>query len=145
MGRTIAAVIVGYIAMFAVVFIGLTVAYLVMGTDGAFKPGSYDVSLAWIVVMIVVGLVAAVLGGLVAGAIARKPSGPVALAVVVLILGILAAIPVFTAEPAGPRTADVGNMDAMMKAVQPVWAALLNPVLGAVGVLIGGSFMKERG
>jgi hypothetical protein len=27
--------------------------------------------------------------------------------------------------------------DAMSNAIQPVWVALLNPLLGAVGVLIG--------
>jgi hypothetical protein len=29
-------------------------------------------------------------------------------------------------------------MEAMQEAIQPVWMALLNPVIGAVGVLLGG-------
>lgn len=144
MGRTIGAVIVGYLAMFAVVFVGLSAAYVALGADGSFKPNSYEISSTWAVVMIVVGIIAAVLGGVVAAAIGRTRKAVTALAVVVLILGLLSAIPAFMAEPPGERTADVGNMDAMMKAVTPVWVALLNAIIGAVGVLIGGSLMKPN-
>ena len=41
MGRVIGGVVLGYIAMFAVVFIGLTVIYLLMGADKAFQEGSF--------------------------------------------------------------------------------------------------------
>lgn len=39
MGKKILAVVVGYIAMVAFIFISFTISYLAMGTDGAFKPG----------------------------------------------------------------------------------------------------------
>ena len=44
MGRAILSVIVGYVVMFLVVFVGLTGAYLLLGQERAFKPGVYDVT-----------------------------------------------------------------------------------------------------
>lgn len=44
MFRPIAAVILGYLAMFVMVFGSFTVAYLLMGADNAFKPGVYEPS-----------------------------------------------------------------------------------------------------
>jgi hypothetical protein len=144
MGRTIAAVIVGYLAMFAIVFMGLTAAYSAMGADGAFKPNSYEISGTWAVVMLVVGIIAAVVGGVIAAAIGRSRKAVNSLAVVVLVLGLLCCvIPTLMAEPPGERIADVSSMDAMSKAVTPLWVLLVNPIIGVVGVLIGGSLRKR--
>jgi L-lactate permease len=35
-------------------------------------------------------------------------------------------------------------MEAMMKAREPLWVAVVNPVLGAIGVFVGGSLRKNR-
>jgi hypothetical protein len=63
-----------------------------------------------------------------------------ALAVLVLILGVLSAIPVLRANEASPagRTGNVSNTQAMLNAKEPAWFALVLPVIGVVGVLIGG-------
>jgi hypothetical protein len=75
--------------------------------------------------------------------IAKDARGPKWLAVLVLVLGLAFAIPVLQQAPVTePRTASVGNMEAMGKARQPPWAALLNPVIGVIGVLVGG---RRRG
>lgn len=139
MGRVIGAAIVGYLVIFGIVFFLFSGAYLALGPDRAFQPGTYDVSMLWNALSIVLGFVAAVVGGMVAMRIARDSRGPKALAALVLILGIAFAIPVMQ-QPASSeaRTAEVGNLEAMGKARQPVWAALLSPVLGVVGVLVGG-------
>ena len=42
MARTIISVIVGYFAMLVLAFVGFTCAYLIVGQDGAFKPGLYE-------------------------------------------------------------------------------------------------------
>ena len=63
MGRAILAVIVSYVVMIlltSAVFMG---AYLVLGADQAFKPSSFQASNRWIVLMLVVSLVVAVIGG----------------------------------------------------------------------------------
>ncbi|MBM4109337.1 MAG: hypothetical protein FJ255_11125 [Phycisphaerae bacterium] len=68
MGRAILAVIVGYIVMAAVVFGLFTGAYPLLGADGAFKPNSWEVSTTWLAASFALGLIAAVMGGLVCGA-----------------------------------------------------------------------------
>lgn len=67
-----------------------------------------------------------------------------ALAGLVIVLGLLTAIPVLMANDPRPnvRDASVGNMEAMMNARQPAWIALLNPLIGAVGVMLGSRMKK---
>ena len=137
-------VIVGYLVMFAFVFVTFTVAFLLMGTERAFKPGSYDVSGLWIGVSFILALAAAILGGLVCAWIARDTKALVGLAGLVLVLGFLMALPVLTAkaEPKA-RSGAVGNMEAMQNAAQPAWIALLNPLVGAGGALVGGRLRRQ--
>jgi hypothetical protein len=93
--------------------------------------------------MSVVGLIAGILGGWVCAIIARTKRGANALAIVVLALGLLMAIPAFLAEPVTePRGSDVSSMDAMMKAQTPPWITVVNPIIGAIGVLIGASLRR---
>jgi len=138
MGRVIGSVVVGYLVMFVAVFATFSAAYFAIGADGAFRPGSYDVSTTWILLGTVLSFVAAWLGGRVCVAIARDAKGPKALAAVVLILGILFAVPAMKPQPSEPRPAGVAMMDAMQRAKTPLWVALLNPVIGVIGVLVGG-------
>lgn len=141
MGRRIVAVIAGYLVMFVMVFVTFTLAYLAMGADGAFKTMSYKVTPLWIGVSFVLSLIAALAGGWVCAAIAGDAKAVTWLAVFVLVLGILLAIPVAMQSEEGLpklRMGDVPNMEAMMQAQTPVWVAFLNPLLGAVGALLGG-------
>lgn len=140
MGRIIGGVIVGYIVMFVVVFATFSVAYMALGAGGAFKTGTYDVSGTWIALMFGLGLVAAVAGGWVCSAIAKSPKGKYGLVIVVLVMGILSAIPAFMAEDLELkrlRPPNVDNFEAMQNARQPIWVALLNPIVGVVGVCLG--------
>jgi hypothetical protein len=148
MVRNIGGVIVGYILMALLIFLTFSATYLLMGADGAFKPGTYEVSGLWLAASFVLSLIAAAAGGYVCAAIARGGRAPLALAVLVLVLGLLAAIPVLKAAGDGRelavRTGDVPNMQAMQSAVQPGWVALLNPFLGAAGVLAGAGLRRRR-
>jgi len=36
-------VVLGYVAMFAFVFITFTILYFILGADGSFEPGTYEV------------------------------------------------------------------------------------------------------
>lgn len=138
--RTIGGAVLGYVAMALVVFGGLTAAYLLMGADRAFQPGVYDVSLLWMIVSIIVGFGAALLGGRVAVAVARSVNGPRILAGIVIVLGVALALSTLGAEPLSDavRAPGVGPMEAMAVARTPFWMMLLNPVIGAIGVLVGG-------
>jgi hypothetical protein len=99
----------------------------------------------WVVVSIVLSLFAAVAGGLVCAIVAKSPWGPKALAALVIVLGLALAVPVLTAgPPTATRGPEVSNTEAMMNARQPVWLALVNPFIGAIGVLLGARFKRER-
>ena len=145
MGRKIGSVVAGYATMFATVFLLMTVSWYALGADGAFRPGSWDLSGTWIVVGVAVGIIAAIAGGYVAATVARDPAAGLWLAGFVFILGVAMAIPVLTAAPAdpGPRPDQLPMFDAMSKAQQPKWIALLNPVLGAVGALVGARLRRS--
>ena len=139
MGRLIGSVVVGYLVMAVLVFALLSGAYVAVGTDRAFLTGSYDVSMLWSALSIVLGLVAAWVGGMTCTAIARDPRGWKWLAVLVLALGLALAVPTLQQPPnPAPRLGDVRLMEAVTKGRQPPWAALLNPVIGALGVMVGG-------
>jgi hypothetical protein len=144
--RLVGGVLLGYVAMFAVVFFGLTAVYFGLGADRAFESGTYDVSLIWIACHFAVALFAAVVGGIVAAAVSRRWLAPVVLAIVVAILGIASAIMELsvTKPDPGPRTGDVSNLEAMTRAKQPPSIALTLPLLGAVGVLLGARLLNPK-
>jgi hypothetical protein len=147
MVRTILGVIVGYVVMALLVFLTFSVAYLAIGADVAFKSGSFEPSLFWIVTSFVLGLIAAVVGGYTCAVIAKGRRAPQILAGIVLLLGILVAIPALRADDtrATTRSGNVSNMEAMQKARTPGWVALINPFIGAVGVLIGARLTRKSG
>ncbi len=143
--RTIGAVVAGYVAMFLVIFGTFSLAFLAMGVNGAFQPGTYDVTPLWLVVSFVLSFIAAVIGGFVSVSISDDPKVPRALAVVVIVMGVITAIQIITADPAATaRGAEVGNIEAMMNAKQPDWVAILNPIIGAIGVMAGARLRRRR-
>jgi hypothetical protein len=144
MGRAIAGVIVGYIVLFVVMFCVLTVAYLAMGADLAFKPASFEPSALWLLVQIVVGFLAGAVAGWVCMAIAAKRGAVIALVVVILVIGFASAIPVVmkAGAPQAVREGGLSNMQAMMQARPPVWMAFFDPILGAVGAWFGSRFKR---
>lgn len=145
MARTIAGVIVGYLAMFAGVFVTFSVFYLIVGTEGAFRPGSYEVTTLWIIGSFILGLLAAIVGGLVCLAIAREARAATVLAIFVIVLGAVMAIAAMGEQPnLGPRAGDVALLESMSKAIQPKWVTFLNPLVGAVGVLIAARMRPPR-
>jgi ABC-type Na+ efflux pump permease subunit len=145
MGRAIGGVILGYLVMAFLVFTVFTCAWFILGADGSFTPGTYDSSIVWIFMSFVVGFGAAVAGGCTCAAIARSKRAAQVLAGIVLVLGIGLAIPVILGSQPdpGPRTGEVTMADAMTKARQPAWVALANPILGAIGVVVGAGLRRE--
>ena len=147
MVRFIAAIVLGYIVMLAAVLGIFTVAYPLLGVDRLFEPGSYEAARGWIVLSFAIGLVAAMAGGSVCARIAPGTQAPLWLAAIVLVLGGLMAIPVVMSTSTargGMRPANTTMADAMAHAEQPVWVALLNPLIGAAGVLMGAGPRRTR-
>jgi len=146
MARSVIAVIVGYIVMFILQVAVFMTIYTVMGPNWSFKPASYQASTRWTVTQFAVVLVTAAVAGLICAVIARGGKAPLALAAVVLVLGLGLAAAHTAMQPADthePRTANVPNMEAMTKARNATWVVFLGPFIGAVGVVIGGK-LKRR-
>lgn len=143
MVKSILAVIVGYIVMAMVAFAICTCAYLGLGVDRVFEPDSYNVSTIWIVLMIVIALVGGILGGLTCAGISKSKGACMALAIIVLVVGMLSAILTEMKEhPSATRSGDLSNLEAMTKAQTPAWVCFVNPVLGAVAVMLGARMKK---
>jgi hypothetical protein len=143
--KNILSAVAGYIAIALTLFITFTVVYLILGVDGSFKPGSYEVSITWIVLSIIISFLAAMLGGYIAFLIAKNVQAVYILAGIVFVLGIIIAISALTMDPAAPliREGPVDNFEAMQNAVTPVFIQFLNPFIGAAGVLLGGKKNKK--
>ena len=143
--RKVAGVIVGYIVMALLVFLTFSGAYLAMGAGQAFKPGSFNVSLRWIAVSLVLGLIAAIVGGFICALIAKSTRAAQVLAGIVLLLGIIVAIPALTRVDTRPivRPREVSNIQAMQNARTPKWFAILNPIVSTIGVLVGAG-LRQR-
>ena len=140
MARFMTAIVLGYVVMLVAVIGIFTAAYPMFGVDKLFEPGTYQAARGWIALSFGVGLVAAMAGGWICARIAPATQAPLWLAGIVVILGGLMAIPVVMRADAirgGARPAYVTMANAMKHAEQPVWVALLNPIVGALGILIG--------
>lgn len=145
--RSVLAVIVGYIVMFILQVAAFMTIYTVMGPNWSFKTASYQASTRWTVMQFAVIFVTAAIAGLICAVIAKGGRAPLALAGVVLVLGLLLGVAGSALRPADThevRTGDVPNMVAMSKARHPAWVIFLGPVIGAVGVVVGGK-LKRRG
>jgi hypothetical protein len=146
MARTIIGVIVGYVLMFLLNFAGFVTLYTVIGPTGAFEPGLYLASTKWIAFSAVILLITGIIAGLVAALIARGGRAPLALAIVVVVLGIVLAVPAMMKAQVNSklvRSGDVPSMQAAQLAYWPVWCPFVFPFISAAGVLIGGK-LKRR-
>jgi hypothetical protein len=144
MVRKILGAIVGYIVFAIAIFVLFSGLYLVLGAERSFLPGKYDPSMMWAVSAFVLGFVAAAIGGLVAALIGGNGAVKI-MAVLILAIGALVVVSLIMAnKPDELRAGGVPNMEAMMKAREPLWVAVVNPILGVIGAFAGGALRKNR-
>lgn len=146
MVRSIIAVIVSYISMFVLNFLGFVGLYAIVGPRHAFRPRLYLASNRWILMGVAVMFVSGIIAGLICAAIARGRKATLALAGLILVVGLLLAIPAVMKSRANAgmvRVGDVTSREAMEKASWPVWAPLVFPFVSAVGALVGGKLKKR--
>ncbi len=148
MGRAILGVIVGYLVMAGAVFGSFAVAWMVMGADGTYKEGSWEVSTTWMIMMFAVGLIAAMIGGAVCATIAAKGSkAAMVLAGLVLVVGLASAgFMMIAPEEEMPTVRESGAtmFEATQYSQEPTVMLLGNPVIGLVGVLIGARLLRRK-
>ncbi len=150
MVRNVLAVIASYVFLALFVMIGLAVAFMAMGMDTAYQPGSYKVSMAWIVVMEATGLIASVLAGMLCVKISKQSLGAVkSFLIVVVVLGILNIVMTAMADE---RTAEslvrpegVEFAEAVKNTYKPVWIAALDPIVGFIGISLGAMLIWKKG
>ena len=116
MGRSIFGLVAGCLVITASVLLWFSGAFLIIGPDRVFQAGTYHVSTLWIGLSFILSFIAAIGGGYVCSRIAGRKVAKT-LAVLVLILGLLFAIPVLTRDA---------------KSASPVreperWPVILNP------------------
>jgi hypothetical protein len=136
MFRIVGGVVLGYVAMFVLIFIGFSGLYFALGSDRTFQSGNYEVTALWLAGSLVLSFIAAWVGGKVCAIVTGRSTAVKALAVVVFVLGILS---VFSApNRLTVRTGEASLFEAIVNAKEPTWFVLLLPVVGAAGVLAGG-------
>ena len=141
--KSILGVIVGFIVMFIFAFAVCTCAYLGLGVERVFQPESYDVSTIWIVLMIAIAVIGGILGGWICAAISKSKGACTAFVVLVLVFGVIGAITTAMKEhPSAARSGDVSYLQAMQMGQTPAWLCFADPVLGAVGVMLGARMKK---
>lgn len=145
MVRKILGVIVGYIAMVIFIMVSFSLVYLAMGADNAYMPNSYKVSTLWVAVSgIGLGIIGALIGGYICKLISQSAGAVKVFAGIIFVLGLVVAVLQMNSEkPNEVRTSDVSNFEAMRKGQAPLWFTFLNPVIGAIGILIGGGLRKD--
>src|SRR5712691_6946400 len=143
--RKVLGVIVAFILLAILQVASFMTMYGLMGTDWSFKPGSYQASTRWTAMQFAIILVASIIAGLICAAIAKGGKAPLALAAVVLVLGLGATLLRTSLHPdtREVRIRNVSQKDARDKARHPMWVVFLGPVIGAVGVVIGGKLKRQ--
>jgi len=142
--KQILGAIVGYIAMFICMFVAFTGFYLGMGADNAFTPGSYQLSILWIILSFVVVFICASIGGFVASLIGGRGAAKIMAGIIAVLNLMIIAYVAMTGFPNEARTADVPNMVAMSKAQTPLWAVLIQMLVGIASALVGAGLRKNK-
>lgn len=140
--RSILGVIVGFAAILLFFFAAFTGVYFAFGVERIFQPDSYEGSTLWLVLSAAVNLCGAILGGYVCAAISRNKRTCELFAAIVLIVLVLFCLPKMRDPNPHVRAGDVSYMDTMRLTQMPVWMHVLNPILGAAGVLLGARMKK---
>lgn len=141
--RNVGGAVLGWVVMSALVFFLMAGLRMVLGADGSFRPGSWEVTAAWSFGSLGLGLPAAVAGGLVCARVAGDGRGVPMLVALVVVLGVVNAL--FQAPVAdGVRPESVGMTEAAGSAREPGWVSWLHPLVGVAGILLGARLARRE-
>jgi len=144
--RSTLGVIVSYALLFLLWTALFFCAYALFGPERVFQPDSYEVSTLWLVLTGLITFFGAVGGGYLCALIGRSTRACQVLAFVVFLVAILLCIKAMRRDVGGLhiRAGEVTAREAVELAVSPNWMHLLNPVIGAAGVLLGARMKSLR-
>jgi hypothetical protein len=143
--KSILAIIVSYIAMFVLFMAIFTGLYFALGVERVFQADSYEVSMLWIVLTLVIGFLVSMFAGYLCAAISKSWRTCQIFALIVFLLALIQCFSALRRNPDAPnvRAGEVGMFDAMKLAVSPLWLHFVNPILSGAGVLLGAR-LKRR-
>lgn len=142
--KSILGVILGYVALMVFLFMLLTVLYLALGAERVFQPGTLQITMPWIALLLLGGLCAGLLGGVVCQAVSGSARACTVFAAIVFILSILMCLPsIMRDETPQPRAGDLPTMAAMQNAQAPDWMHFLAAVCNSGGILLGGRWKRK--
>jgi hypothetical protein len=143
--KSILAIIVSYIALFVIFMAIVSGLYFILGVERVFQPDSYEISMLWIVLTVVIGFLVSIFCGYLCAAISKSWRTCQVFALIVFLVSLIQCWSALKRNPDAPniRAGEVSMLEAMTLAVSPFWLHLLNPVLCGAGVLIGAR-MKRR-
>lgn len=144
--RTIGGVVGGFIAIVIAVVSLFSLANSILGPQKAFLPGNYSVSPSWIILSIVISLLAAIIGGIVAASIGKETKAPIILAGLVLVIFAYRAVHEMRNAKGQVKDAIRESQVSSIQAIEPprpAWVAFLNPVIGFSGVLAGARLRRS--
>ena len=142
--RNVGGAVLGWVVMAVCVTVPMIGLFALLGPDRVFRPGGLEPTAEWLVASIVIGLAAAVAGGAVCAKVAGDWRGVLMLIALVVVLGVADALAQGPPpEVTAPAAADF--LEALGSARPPAWIPWLNPLLGAVGTLVGATIAGSRG
>ena len=149
--RGVLAVIIGFVVMFLVQAIGLTIGYFVVPLDKIYEGDTLRVTILWSVIMLVMVLIGSIFGGIVAALIGKSPSHmPVKiLAAIILVGGLISGyfqvqeIKSRTDEQL-QRTGEAKVWEAAQDSAPKNWYPFVTPVLSAAGLMGGATLIRKR-
>jgi len=137
--RSILAVVLTYIAMSAFIIGVFMSLWLGLGPDRLLEPGSWKGNLFFSITAPTITVLAGLLGGWMCATIGRRRGPVLALAAVVLVVGMLLCyVTIQKPYPEDPREPGLTMPQIMEKGREPTWLAVLNPIIGAVALLLSG-------
>jgi hypothetical protein len=143
--KSVAGIVLGYIVMAIFGFATLTGAYLGLGADRVFEPGSYVVSALWIALMIVITVISGFLGGLTCRAISKSRTTGLFFGAIVFVISFGFALPhIMKEQTPVTRSGEVPNLQAMAMGQTPSWLCIVNPVLAGLAAVMGSRVKKSQ-
>jgi hypothetical protein len=145
--KSILAIIVSYVVMFVIFMAIFTGLYLALGVERVFQADSYEVSMLWVVLTLVIGFFVCMFSGWVCAAISKSWRACQVFALIVFLLALIQCFSALKRNPDAPniRAGEVAMFDAMKLAVTPLWLHLVNPILSGAGVLVGARMKRRNG
>lgn len=137
--RSIIAVIATYVAMGIIIMALFMGMWFGLGPDRLLQPGSFKGGIVITILAPSITIIAGLFGGWMCAKIGRSGKPVMALACLVLVLGLTMAY--FTLQkpyPADPRPAGMTVKQIMEIGREPTWVAISNPIIGAAAVLAAG-------